>query len=65
MGNTGGINTGVIPRSTGNGVKGIPGNRVTGIHCCFIPGHCVFSFQTARLGGVWIMDPVEMALVKW
>ena len=24
-----------------------------------------FRFQTARLGGSWIMDPVEMALVEW
>ena len=65
MGHTEGINTGSIPRSTGNGVKGILGNRVTGIHFYFILGHCVFRFQTARLGGSWIMDPIEMALVEW
>ena len=62
---TGGFNTGSILRSTENGVKGIPGNRVTGIHVYFIPEHCVFRFQTAKLGGSWIMDPVEMALVEW
>ena len=65
MGNTGGIKVGISPGSTGNGVKGIPGNWVNGIHFHCIPGHCVFGFQTARLGEVWIIDPVEMALMEW
>ena len=62
---TGSIKTRIIPGSTGNGVKGIPGNRVTGFHCNIIPGHCTFGFHAMRLGGVWVMDPIEVTLMQW
>ena len=64
-GSTGSWETGIIPGNTGNGVKGIPGNWVTGFHCNIIPGHCTFGFHTMRLGGVWVMDPIETTLMKW
>ena len=61
---TGSLITGIIPGSTGNGVKGIPGNRVTVFHCIIIPGHCSFGFHAMRLVGVWIMDPMETTLMQ-
>ena len=57
--------TGIIQGRTGNGVKGIPGNRVTALHCIIIPGHCFSWFHSMRLAGVWIMDPMETTLMQW
>ena len=63
---TGSLITGIIPGSTGNGVKGIPGNRVTVLHCVIIiPGHCFSWFHAMKLVGVGIMDPMETTLMKW
>ena len=62
---TGSSIAGIIPGSTGNGVKGIPGNRVTVLHCVIIPGHCFSWFHAMRLVGVGIMDPMETTLMQW
>ena len=57
-------NTGIMQRVTGNGGKGIPGNRYTGIHTRITAGHCICRFQAARRGWGWIMDPVQAALME-
>ena len=57
--------TGIIPGSTGNGVKGIPWNRATVLHYVIIPGNCFSWFHAMRLVGVRIMDPMETTLMKW
>ena len=63
---TGSLITGIIPGSTGNGGKGIPGNRVTVFHCTIIiPGHCCFGFHAMRLVGIGIMDPMEANFLQW
>ena len=64
MGNTGVRNTRIIQRGTGNGGKGIPGNWCTGIHMRITAGHCGCRFQAARRGWGWIMDLVQVALMK-
>ena len=64
MGNTGIRDTRIMQRVTGNGGKGIPGNRFTGICTRITAGHCIGRFQTARRGWGWIMDPVQAALMK-
>ena len=61
---TGNCIIGIVPIRTGNGVKGIPGNRVTVFHV-IIPGHCFSWFHAMRLVGVGIMDPMETTLMKW
>ena len=62
---TGNWITGITPGSTGNGVKGIPWNRVTVLHCVIIPGHRFSWFHAMRLVGVEIMDPMETTLMQW
>ena len=71
---TGNWEAGIIPGSTGNRVKSIPGNQVTAFYGvipghyiipghCIIPGRCLFWFHAMRLVGIGIMDPMQTALM--
>ena len=63
-GTLGALTLGVFREALGMGSRGFLGIGSLEFTFTLFLG-TVFKFQTARLGGSWITDPVEMALVEW